>query len=220
MKSYSVPVWAFGSTLSHVALKSVSNKCVHILFLRTAWNPATQRHPSHTGRMIWQKCCKCIGLRPRHSLPSCQPLPRRAEAYKGTTERNDSLLEAWQQPTGCGPDKPQQLFSFCLLSCSLYILPPSRGNMTDLSLTTAATYFGRFICNHRLSPSAFTEGFFCLAGSFVRKVLTNTNENAALGFVLLPTKAAVFEFGGKWGKIKCRIEWLSFSLTVRYTKCE
>lgn len=69
--------------------------------------------------------------------------------------------------------------------------------MTDLSFTTAATHFCRFIqyvttdLAHLLFPRLF------LWRACVRKGLTNTDEKEAFSFVLFPTEAAVFQFRKK-----------------------
>lgn len=150
MNSLSVTMQAFGSILSHApvhgamlmslpvlwtcmwkhrqytcsAVHTVSTKCVCMLVIKkTAWNHATQHNVHHIQSTCFNKSAVSVWvLRFSHSLPSCQPLLRWAKAYTGTTERNDSPLEGWQQPTGCNPDKPQQLLSYCLqsLSSSLY----------------------------------------------------------------------------------------------------
>lgn len=93
------------------------------------------------------------------ALPSCQPLALWAKACKGTTEWADSSLEAWQQLSGSNPR--QTLTALLLLpSSSLYYFVSWAGEIWQIFLSTAAaTYFSRFICNHRLSPSAFSKVF-------------------------------------------------------------
>lgn len=138
------------------------------------------------------------------ALPSCQPLAHWAKACKGTTEWTDSSLEAWQQPSGS--DSWQTLTAPLLLpssSLNFFFFVSWAGEIWQIfPSTAAATYFSRFICNHRLSPSASSKvffGFFFSSGELMWEVAWQTQmkkQHSVLSYTppTLPSEAAEFEF--------------------------
>lgn len=186
-----------------------------VVFLRkNSFGTLPQRHNVHHIQSTWfnKSAVRVWVLWLSHSLPSCQPLPRWAKACKGTTERTDSPLEAWQQPTRSNPDKPQQLFSFCLqpFSSFLYFFCLRVGEIWQIFPSQRLLHISAVsYVTTDLAHLLFSEGFFS-GGLVWEKTDKHSWKKQHSVLSSFPLRQLCLSSGKKRGEITCGKELLSF----------